>query len=106
MRPDRQVWGPTNQPTNQPAVQPEWSWLRSKRKLAATQKNDVIKKRYIKLLASGMPKKLALVACMRKLLTILNDMVRHETKWGEKKKSVAGSVVSNRPAPAYVLDKS
>lgn len=74
--------------------------------LAATQKNDVIKKRYIKLLASGKPKKLALVACMRTLLTILNDMVRHETKWGEKKKSVAGSVVSNRPAPAHVLDKS
>jgi len=70
------------------------------------EKNDVIKKRYIKLLASGKPKKLALVACMRTLLTILNDMVRHETKWGEKKKSVAGSVVSNRPAPAHVLDKS
>jgi len=34
------------------------------------------------------------------------DMVRHETKWGEKKESVAGSVVSNRPAPAHVLDKS
>ena len=74
--------------------------------LAATQKNDVIKKRYIKLVASGKPKKLALVACMRTLLTILNDMVRHETKWGENKKSVAGSVVSNRPAPACVLDKS
>jgi hypothetical protein len=43
---------------------------------------------------------------MRTLLTILNDMVRHETKWGEKKKSVAGSVVSNLPAPAHVLDKS
>jgi transposase len=74
--------------------------------LAATQKNDVIKKRYIKLVASGKPKKLALVACMRTLLTILNDMVRHETKWGENKKSVAGSVVSNRPAPAHVLNKS
>ncbi len=74
--------------------------------VAATQKNDVIKKRYIKLVASGKPKKLALVACMRTLLTILNDMVRHKTKWGENKKSVAGSVVSNRPAPAHVLNKS
>lgn len=73
--------------------------------LAATQKNEVIKKRYIKLVSSGKPKKLALVACMRTLLTILNDMARHQTKWGEEKKSVAGSVVSNRPAPAHVLDK-
>jgi transposase len=73
--------------------------------LAATQKNEVIKKRYIRLVSSGKPKKLALVACMRTLLTILNDMVRHQTKWGEEKKSVAGSVVSNRPAPAHVLDK-
>lgn len=73
--------------------------------LAATQKNEVIKKRYIRLVSSGKPKKLALVACMRTLLTILNDMARHQTKWGEEKKSVAGSVVSNRPAPAHVLDK-
>jgi transposase len=73
--------------------------------LVATQKNPVIKRCYTKLLASGKPKKLALVACMRKLLTILNDMVRHETKWDEKKKSVAGSIVSKRPAPAHVLDK-
>ena len=66
----------------------------------------MLKKRYIKLLASGKPTKLAFVACMRTLLTILNDMVRHQTKWGEKKKSVAGKVASNLPAPAHVLDKS
>jgi hypothetical protein len=66
----------------------------------------VLKKRYIKLLASGKPTKLAFVACMRTLLTILNDMVKHETKWGEKKKGVGGSIVSNRPASAHVLDKS
>ncbi|MDX2207299.1 MAG: IS110 family transposase, partial [Gemmatimonadales bacterium] len=27
------------------------------------------------------PKKVALVACMRKLLTILNAMVAHDTEW-------------------------
>lgn len=73
--------------------------------LVATQKNPVINKFYIRLLASGKPKKLALVACMRKLLTMLNDMVRQQTKWDETKKSVAGSIVSKRPAPAHVLDK-
>jgi hypothetical protein len=30
---------------------------------------------------AGKPKKVALVACMRKLLTILNAMVRHQTPW-------------------------
>ncbi len=53
----------------------------------------------LKLLASGKPKKLALVACMRKLLTILNDMVRHQKKWDDTKKSDAGSIVSKGPAP-------
>lgn len=74
--------------------------------LAATQKNAVIKNRYVRLVRSGKSKKLALIACMRTPLTILNDMVRHNTKWGEKKKSDAGSVVSKRPAVAHVLDKS
>lgn len=73
--------------------------------LVATKNNPVINKFYIKLVSKGKPKKLALMACMRKLLTILNDMVRNESKWGEKKKSVAGSIVSDRPAPARVLDK-
>ena len=73
--------------------------------LSATRTNPMIKAFYTRLLSQGKPKKLALVACMRKLLTILNDMVRNQTKWEEKKKSVAGSTVSNRPAPARVLDK-
>jgi transposase len=29
----------------------------------------------------GKPKKVALVACMRKLLVILNAMVKHQTPW-------------------------
>ena len=64
--------------------------------LVATKNNPVIKAFYIRLLKNGKPKKLAVVACMRKLLTMLNDMVRHQTKWQEeKKKSVAGSTASN-----------
>jgi transposase len=44
--------------------------------LVATKHNPVIKLFYQRLLAAGKPKKLALVACMRKLLTILNAMIR------------------------------
>jgi transposase len=44
--------------------------------LVASRYNEVIKLFYQRLLAVGKPKKVALVACMRKLLTILNAMVR------------------------------
>jgi transposase len=41
----------------------------------------VIKVFYERLLATHKPKKLALTACMHKLLTILNAMVRSQTRW-------------------------
>jgi transposase len=44
--------------------------------LTATRHNSVIRSFYQRLLAAGKLKKVALVACMRKLLTILNAMVR------------------------------
>jgi transposase len=44
--------------------------------LVAARHNPVIKAFYQRLLAAGKPKKLALVACARKLLTILNAMAR------------------------------
>jgi transposase len=44
----------------------------------------VIRDFYKRLVAAGKPKKVALVACMRKLLTILNAMVRTNTQWGER----------------------
>ena len=44
--------------------------------LVGTRYNPVIKAFYQRLLSVGKPKKLALTACMRKLLTILNAMVR------------------------------
>jgi transposase len=49
--------------------------------LVATRRNPVIGAFYTRLLAAGKPKKVALVACMRKLLTILNAMARHHTRW-------------------------
>jgi transposase len=49
--------------------------------LSATRFNKVIRAYYQRLLAAGKPKKLALVACMRKLLTILNAMVRTRKPW-------------------------
>jgi transposase len=49
--------------------------------LVSTKRNAVIRAFYQRLLRAGKPKKLALVACMRKLLTILNTMVRTEQPW-------------------------
>ena len=53
--------------------------------LVATRFNPYIKKFYKQLLANGKEKKVALVACMRKLLTILNLMVRNNEMWRTKK---------------------
>ena len=50
--------------------------------LAATRFNPVIKAFYHRLLAAGKPTKVALSACMRKLLVILNIMVKRGTRWG------------------------
>jgi len=49
--------------------------------LAATRFNPVIRAFYERLQTAGKPKKVALTACMRKLLTILNAMMRHQTPW-------------------------
>jgi transposase len=49
--------------------------------LIASRFNPAIKEFYERLVASGKPKKVALVACMRKLLTILNAVMRERTPW-------------------------
>lgn len=49
--------------------------------LAAARSNPVIRDFYHRLVAAGKPKKVALTACMRKLITILNAMVRTQTPW-------------------------
>lgn len=49
--------------------------------LVATRFNPVIKDFYTRLCDAGKPKKVALVACMRKLLTIMNAMMRTRLRW-------------------------
>ena len=49
--------------------------------LVATKHNLVIKTFYRRLLRAGKEKKVALTACMRKLLVILNAMFRTQTSW-------------------------
>ncbi len=49
--------------------------------MCARRWNPVIKVFYERLIAAGKPKKVALIACARKLLTILNTMVRNNTRW-------------------------
>jgi transposase len=49
--------------------------------LVASKCNPVIRAFYQRLRAAGKPAKVALTACMRKLLTILNAMARSGTPW-------------------------
>lgn len=49
----------------------------------AVRFNPVIKAFYDRLVTAGKPRKVALIASLRKLLTILNAMVRTGSKWGE-----------------------
>ena len=49
--------------------------------LVAARCNPVIRAFYRRLCAAGKAKKLALTACMRKLLIILNAMLKHRTPW-------------------------
>jgi len=51
--------------------------------LVATRFNPVIRDFYKRLKAKGKPSKVALVACMHKLLTILNAMIKNKTRWSE-----------------------
>lgn len=52
--------------------------------LAATRYNSVMRAFYQRFLEAGKPKKVALTACMRKLLTILNAMLKHNLSWNSK----------------------
>jgi transposase len=57
--------------------------------VAATRHNPVLKAYYERLIAAGKLPKVALVACMRKLLTILNTMVAKGETWRDMTKTVA-----------------
>lgn len=49
--------------------------------VAGIRSNPVLRSFYERLVAKGKPKKLALTACMRKLLVILNTMIKNGTRW-------------------------
>lgn len=58
--------------------------------LVATRHNAVIRAFYQRLCAAGKEKKVALTACMRKLLTILNAMIKHRTPWRHPTTQIIG----------------
>jgi transposase len=49
--------------------------------LSATRFNPLIKTFYDRLIKAGKQKKVAIVACMRKLLVLLNSIIRHQRHW-------------------------
>jgi transposase len=53
--------------------------------------NPVLRAVYTRLVAAGKTKKLALTACMHKLLTILNAMLKHRTRWAPPTAACASS---------------
>ncbi len=57
--------------------------------LVASRHNPAIRDFYQRLLAAGKPKKVALVASMRKLLVILNSMLKHGSSWCDMTQPVA-----------------
>ena len=56
---------------------------------AATQHNPVLKAYYQRLIARGKKGKVALIACMRKLIGILNTMIARGEKWDPAKHAIA-----------------
>lgn len=56
--------------------------------MSARKHNPPMKAFYEQLLAAGKPGKVALVACMRKLLTVLNAMIRDNAPWNPLPKSL------------------
>lgn len=60
--------------------------------LSAIRWNKPIKEFYQRLIASGKPKKVAIVACMHKLLIILNSIIRTGKKWDKDFKAKSSSI--------------
>ena len=49
--------------------------------MSAMQCNPVFKATYQRLVAAGKPKKVAIIACVRKMIFILNSMLRDGVMW-------------------------
>jgi transposase len=69
--------------------------------LVGTRHNPVLSVFYRRLRAAGKPAKVALVATMRKLLTILNTMMKHQTRWNPEAASTPA--VSSTPVRAVAV---
>lgn len=69
--------------------------------LSAIRCNPVLAAFYQRLRSTGKPGKVALVATMRKLLTILNTMMKHQLAWNPKAASTPAS--PSRPARAAAV---
>lgn len=59
--------------------------------LSASRCNPVIRAFYEKLIQRGKEQKVALTACMRKVLVILNAMVKKQRAWQYVKKRFIGN---------------
>ena len=53
--------------------------------LVASRRNPALREVYQRLVARGKPKKLALTALMRKLLVLMNSMLRTKTRWEQRR---------------------
>ncbi len=51
--------------------------------MSAMQCNPIFKRNYQRLLQQGKPKKVAIIACVRKMVVILNSMLRDGVMWDE-----------------------
>ena len=62
--------------------------------LVGSRRNPVLRDLYTRLLAAGKTKKVALTACMRKLLTIVNALLKHRTTWAAPAPQAAAPSIS------------
>src|SRR5262249_28959269 len=61
-----------------------WAWVHTTLfigRLVSPGHHPVLKSSFERLIAAGKPKKVAIIAVARKLLTMLNAIVRHGTPW-------------------------
>ena len=72
---------------------------------AATQHNPVLKAFYDRLIAKGKEPKVALTACMRKLIVILNTMIARRQKWDVTRYKVSDFPLGFRRAHAQPEDR-
>ncbi len=71
--------------------------------LVATRHNQIIRAFYQRLLSLGKPKKVALIACARKLLTIINAMVKNKVVWQPQPAESRSAEVNRAVLPTPIV---